>query len=163
MSELKKMFEKKVDERQELELLKVEHIGFRSVYWLLAASILIQGVFMNKGAAEVLPEFIIFMIACVIIIVGCARKGLWSYQSKKVPGVKSYLIYSVITGVAAGLFFGIFYTTKWARGDAETIVISVICYIIVIFIVSFITFLIIGSIIKKREAKLAEVDCGEDD
>lgn len=163
MSSLKNMFEKKVDERQELELLKVEHTGFWSVYWMLLASVLVQGVVMNKGLAEVLPEFIIFMISCVIIIVGCARKGLWSYQSRKVPGVKSYLMYSVITGVLAGLFFGIVNTTKWAGGDVKTIVISVILHIIGFFAVTFVAFLIIGGIAKKREAKLAEVDFEDED
>ncbi|MBQ8597769.1 MAG: hypothetical protein IJ409_08275 [Lachnospiraceae bacterium] len=163
MGSLKNMFEKKVDERQELELLKVEHIGFWSVYWMLLASVLIQGIFMNKGVAEVLPEFIVFMIACVIIIVGCARKGLWSYQSRKVPGVKSYLLYSGITGVVAGLFFGIVNTMKWTEGDIQTIIISVICHMIGFFAVTFVAFLIVGSIAKKREAKLAEMDCEEDD
>lgn len=163
MSSLKNMFEKKVDERQELELLKVEHIGFWSVYWMLLASVMIQGVVMNKGISEVLPEFTIFMISCIIIIVGCVRKGLWTYQSRKVPGIKSYLLYSVITGVIGGLFFGFFNTLKWAGGDVKTIVISVICYMIGFFAVTFVAFLIVGSLAKKREAKLAEADYEEED
>lgn len=163
MSALKNMFEKKVDERQELELLKVEHIGFWSVYWMLLASVMIQGVVMNKGLSEVLPEFIIFMVSCIIIIVGCARKGLWSYQSRKVPGVKSYFLYSAVTGVIGGLFFGIFNTMKWAEGDVTTIVISVICHMIGFFAVTFVAFLIVGGIAQKREAKLAEADYDEED
>lgn len=163
MSTLKNMFEKKVDERQELELLKVEHAGFWSVYWMLLTSVMIQCVVMNKGLAEVLPEFLIFMVASVIIIVGCARKGLWSYQSRKVPGVKSYLLYSAITSVLAGLFFGIVNTIKWTEGDIKTIVISVVLHMIVFFVMTFVAFLIVGGIAKKREAKLAEAHFEDED
>ena len=56
-----KWFEKKVDERQEMDLLKVEHFGFWMMYWMLLAALIIQGIFMEDGVKRAAGEWIIFM------------------------------------------------------------------------------------------------------
>lgn len=153
-----KWFEKKVDERQEMDLLKVEHFGFWMMYWMLLAALIIQGIFMEDGAKRAAGEWIIFMVTSVVMVAGWVRKGVWNYQNRKIPGVKSYLVYSLITAFAAGLPFGILFELKKDTGDIIGIFINVCIYMALIFIISFVIFFIVGSIAKKREADLADQD-----
>lgn len=153
-----KWFEKKVDERQEMDLLKVEHFGFWLMYWMLLAALIIQGIFMEDGVKRAAGEWIIFMITSVVVVVGWVRKGVWNYQNRKVPGVKRYFGYSLITALAAGLPLGILSELKKGTNDIRGILISVCVYMAVMFIITFVVFLIVGSIAKKREADLADQD-----
>ena len=153
-----KWFEKKVDERQEMDLLKVEHFGFWMMYWMLLAALIIQGIFMEDGIKRAAGEWIIFMTASVTVTAGWVRKGVWNYQNRKVPGVKSYLGYSLITAVAAGLPFGILFELKKGTNDIKGILISACFYMAVMFIIMFVAFLAVGGITKKREAYLARQD-----
>lgn len=162
MKSIKALFAKKVDERQEMELLKVEHIGFWAMYWMLFAALLIQGVIMQKEKEVVAGEFITFMVTSLIVLIGWVRKGVWSYQSKKVPGVKSYLCYSLAIGVIGGLFFGILFGIRWHQNYLEGILACVIFYILFLFGLSFVMFLIFGTIARKRERKLELAETEED-
>lgn len=103
MNRFKNLFAKKVDERQEMDLLKVEHYSFWLMYYLLLIEIVIQGIILDEGD-KIIGEWIVFMIVSVFALAGWIRKGVWSYQAKKVPGVKSYLRYSLLTAVLGGLW-----------------------------------------------------------
>lgn len=81
MSWLKKLFEKKVDERQEMDLLQIEHYGFWLMFWMLLVEIVIQGVVLD-GGDKIVGEWIVFMATCVFVVIGWIRKGVWSYQAK---------------------------------------------------------------------------------
>ncbi len=148
MNKLKKMFEKKVDERQEIELMKVERTGFWVMYWMLLATLFIEGIIMEKGELLV-GEFVVFMTGCLVIVIGCLRKGLWTYQSKQVPGAKAWLRYSLITAVVAGIPLGIFNAVKWCETVPE-ILLSVVIMVISLFILCFVAFAIVGTIAKKE-------------
>ena len=149
-----KWFEKKVDERQERDIMEVEHIGFWSMYYMLLAAIIIQAFFIEDGGKHLVGEFVVFMAASVIVVVGWMRKGVWTYQSRKVPGVKAYLRYSIITMLVFGLPFGIVTGIK-AGSDWNSIAADTAITMLYIFIVCFVTFMILGTITKKREEKLA--------
>ncbi|MEG1994219.1 MAG: DUF6773 family protein, partial [Oscillospiraceae bacterium] len=84
-----------VDERQERELLVVEHYGFWTMYWILLAGIMYQVFFAEKS--NILVEWIAFMVGCFVIIWGCWKNGLWDYTSE--PSTKNYLIYAGIFSV----------------------------------------------------------------
>ena len=98
------------------------------------------------------------MTASVTVTAGWVRKGVWNYHNRKVPGVKSYLGYSLITAVAAGLPFGILFELKKGTNDIKGILISACFYMAVMFIITFVAFLAVGGITKKREAYLARQD-----
>ncbi|MEY8325150.1 DUF6773 family protein [Lachnospiraceae bacterium 54-11] len=149
-----KWFEKKVDERQERDIMEVEHIGFWSMYYMLLAAIIIQAFFIEDGGKHLVGEFVVFMAASVIVVVGWIRKGVWTYQSRKVPGVKAYLRYSIITMLVFGLPFGIYNGIR-AKRDWSSIAADTAITMLYIFIVCFVTFMILGTITKKREEKLA--------
>lgn len=157
-------FKKQVDERQEMDLLRVEHYGFWFMYWMLLAALLVQGIFMDGGGRLAAGEWVVFMAASIFVLTGCIRKGVWSFRARKVPGTRSFLIYSCITAVLVGLPFGILFGVKWYRKDAEGILATVIVHVLVIFIVSFAAFCLVGNLTRKREAFLAGEDSdGEQD
>lgn len=160
MNWFKKLFEKKVDERQEMDLLRVEHYGFWFMYWMLLAAIIIQGVILDKGD-KILGEWVVFMATCVFVVIGWTRKGVWNYQTKKVPGVKHYLIYSLIAAVICGLL-GALSAFKEDSGNLSAILLRAVVSAISTFVITFIVFLIGGGIAKKMEKKL-ELEAIEDD
>jgi len=101
---MKKM-KKVVDERQELELYKIEHLCFWIVFWLLLGSIIVQSMFLNAPFSQWGFEWTIFMISCGGVIVGCYKKGQWDFYSK--PTTKNYLIYSLIGAGAFAIIYAI--------------------------------------------------------
>lgn len=160
MSWFKKMFEKKVDERQEMDLLRMEHCGFWLMYWLLLAEIIIQGVILD-GGDKIFGEGLVFMVVCVYIVVECIRKGVWSYQTKKIPGVKYYLIYSLAAAGACGML-GALFGIKKNPGNLSAILSRAVVSAFNAYIITFIVLLIAGEITKKRVKKL-ELKAIEDD
>ena len=157
-----KWLEKKVDERQERDIMEVEHIGFWAMYYMLLAAIIIQAFFIEDGGKHLVGEFVVFMVTSVIVLAGWMRKGVWTYQSRKVPGVKAYLRYSIITMLVFGLPFGIVTGIK-AGSDWNSIAADTAITMLYIFIVCFVGFMIIGTITKKREEKLASQECDENE
>ncbi|MDE6202152.1 MAG: hypothetical protein K2O16_17250 [Lachnospiraceae bacterium] len=157
-------FKKQVDERQEKDILWVEHYGFWFMYWMLLAILLVQGICMDGGARLAAGEWIVFVTTSIFVLVGWIRKGVWSFQAKKVPGVKNFLIYSCISTVLIGMPFGILSGIRWHKGDAGAVLVTVIVYMLIIFIISFAMFWVVGSLTRKREAFLAGQDSdGEQD
>lgn len=91
---------KMIDERQEVELLKIEHIGFWLMYYGSLILILVQELVFLVPLDELIPEYIILAIGMVTIVIGSARKGIWTRRSK--AGMKNYLISSFSAALLAG-------------------------------------------------------------
>ncbi len=162
MEGFKKLFEKKVDERQEMELMKVERIGFWVMFWMLLVLMIVEGIIMEGGAKLAAGEWLVFMTGCLVIIIGCARKGVWNYQSRKVPGVKSWFMYS-LAGAAAGMVLGLITGLKIGDGNVAGIIYCMVAFAVCIFALCFIAFAIVGSITKVRESKLEELAYDDDE
>lgn len=158
-----KWFEKKVDERQEMDLLKVEHFGFWLMYYMLLAAILIQSIFFEDGFHLAAGEWIIFMLISIICVVGWVRKGVWTYQSRKIPGVRSYLLYSTVTAFGVGIPFAVLFAFKGNDISFKGIAMRIIIMVVTLFVISFPTFFIVGTIAKRREKALAEQNFDDDD
>ena len=118
---------------------------------------------MQEVIAVVAGEFITFMVTSLVVVIGGVRKGVWSYQSRKVPGIKAYLCYSLVTGVIGGLFFGILMGIKWHQNDVKGIVACVLFHIVFLFGFTFVVFLVFGTIARKRERMLEQAESEEDD
>ncbi len=146
---------KVVDERQELEMLKVEHIGFWVMFWGLLVSIIWQSFFMEATLQQLGAEWIIFMAACVISMIGYVKKGQWDYYSE--PSVKSYFLYSSATAVIFGVVFGIsrYFKYEMCREQILTRLLPIaIIPSIFIFIITFIALAITGKMVQNKRAKL---------
>lgn len=158
MNWLKKIFAKKIDERQEMDILKVEHYSFYLMYFLLLIEMIVQGIILDEGD-KIIGEWIVFMIVSAFAVIGWISKGVWSYQSRKVPGIRSYIWYSMIAGVV-GAIIGYCGGLRWSAGNVPALMANAIVVAGSSFGLAFITFLIIGSIAKRREKKL-ELDAAE--
>lgn len=158
-----KWFEKKVDERQEMDLLKVEHFGFWAMYWMLFVTLVVQGIFMEDGVKRAAGEWIVFMATSVIVLAGWLRKGVWSFHTKRVPGIKSYLLYSLITALLGGIPIGIIFGLRWHKDSIEGVLICVVYYMVIMFVIAFAGFLVLGTIARKREAALASQDFDDEE
>ena len=89
-----------LDEMQEQEMLKIEHYGCWMAYWGLLAAMVIQMV-MRVPGAQMLGEWIVFMVLALYIVIACLRKGIWDRHLK--ANRKTNLIISLLAGAAAGI------------------------------------------------------------
>ena len=151
-----KKFKKVVDERQELELYKIEHVRFWIVFWLLLGSIIVQSMFLNAPFSQWGFEWAVFMISCGGVMVGCYKKGQWDFYSK--PTTKNYLIYSLI---GSGAFAVIYTITMYMNHDYfkdNLLALGTMTAFIfaMLFALIFVALFVSGTLVKKRQKKLEE-------
>ena len=89
-----------LDEMQEQEMLKIEHYGCWMAYWGLLAAMVIQMV-MRVPGAQMLGEWIIFVIMSLYICIACMRKGIWDRRLK--ANQKTNLVISLLAAVAVAV------------------------------------------------------------
>lgn len=157
-----KFLKKVVDERQELEILRVEHVCFWIVFWALLISIIIQALFLQTPFAQFAAEWIIFMICCIGSTIGFIKKGQWGFYSE--PGAKSYLICSLIGSFVFSILFGAAGYVRWENIRAYPIIFICLVFIMFVFffIGIFVALILTGTAVKKRRQKLEEEYSNED-
>ena len=96
-----RLFKKVVDEREEKEMMGVEHVMFWLVFWALLISIFVQLLGMKATFRQVSGEWTVFMLMAVGTTIGEVRGGHFDYTSR--PGWKAYLLYSVAAALAVML------------------------------------------------------------
>ena len=89
-----------LDEMQEQEMLKIEHYGCWMAYWGLLTAMVIQMV-MRVPGAQMLGEWIIFVIMSLYICIACMRKGIWDRRLK--ANWKTNLVISLLAAVAVAV------------------------------------------------------------
>lgn len=142
---------KKIDERQEQEFYKCEHISFIVMFSVSIMVIIIQLLFMKGNLQQVLGETIILMCGGVSMIFGCLKRGLWSYNNNE-PSVKSNFIYSIICSLVATLLFVILICIKRKSNVITPITIS--AFFVVIFILGFTILTLLGQVSQNRKKKI---------
>ncbi|MGE4507891.1 MAG: DUF6773 family protein [Eubacteriaceae bacterium] len=151
-----KKIKKVIDERQEMELYKIEHLFFWTVYWLLLAAIIIQSTFMEAPFIDWAFEWFIFMFASIGVLVGCYKKGQWDYYTK--PTMKSYMLYSL---AGSGLFTLIYtiasyFNNPYLKNNLLALFIFALVLFVFLFLLMFGLLALSGHFTKKRQAKLAQ-------
>lgn len=137
-----------LDEMQEKDNAKVEHIGIYGIAAALFLSIVIQ-LTMNVELKFLLGEFIIMESLCIYMVVGKLKCGICGRFCK--PHIKNYLIGSTI---AAAVEWGIIYLTGFLQGWTEGIFEDALFFSGVTFALCFVVAALIGHIFKKRRQKL---------
>ena len=89
-----------LDEMQEQEMLKIEHYGCWMAYWGLLAAMVIQMI-MRVPGAQMLGEWIIFVIMSLYICIACMRKGIWDRRLK--ANWKTNLVISLLAAVVVAV------------------------------------------------------------
>jgi uncharacterized membrane protein len=151
-----KKFKKVVDERQELELYKIEHVCFWLLFWLLLGSIIIQSMILNAPFSQWGFEWGIFMVGCIGVIVGCCKKGQWDFYSK--PTTKNYLLYSLIGSGAFALIYAItmYLNNPYFKGNLLALGALTVFIFAMLFALIFAALFITGSLVKKRQKQLED-------
>ena len=85
-----------LDEREMLEMYRVEHFGLWLMYGLLCASILVQ-LLLGAQIAQMAGELAVVIITSVAMIFANARHGIWDQSSR--PSMRGNAAYSVVSGV----------------------------------------------------------------
>ena len=97
-----------LDERQEMNLLKIEHNGCRMAFWGLLAAILFQEFLGINSMSSIAGELIVFMCLAIYLMVSCMKNGIWDRKLK--PTLKTNAIVSGAAGTVMGIiWFVIFY------------------------------------------------------
>lgn len=144
-----------IDERQEMDMLKVEHIGFWVMFWGLLGAIIIQTILYPADLKKIVGEMIIFIIGCIVVLIGYIRKGVWDYYTE--PTVRNYIIYSVIGTI---IFTIIDIISKYKNIDyfknnnIKHLLIASGITGLSMFVVFFIVLFICGTFVNKRRKKL---------
>lgn len=138
-----------VDERQELELMKVERAGFWIMWTVLLLSLLVQSLFLGASPKQTAGEHVSFLVGCLIIVIGCVKKGLWGYDST--PCMKTYLSASLI----GTLIFTFLLGAGLAFNGSEHVLSTCALFAIGIFSLMFGVLFLIGTFTKHRQKKLA--------
>ena len=137
-----------LDEMQERDNAKVEHIGIYGTAAALFLAIVIQ-LTMNVELKCLLGEFIVLEGLCIYMVVGKLKCGICGRFCK--PHIKNYLIGSTI---AAAVEWGIVYLTGFLQGWTEGIFEDALFFSGVTFALCFAVALLIGHIYKNRRQKL---------
>ena len=145
---------KVVDEREEMEMLRVEHYMFWFTFWALLVSIFVQLLVMKADFSQVAGEWMVFMLMAAGTVIGEVKGGHFDYTSR--PGFRSYLIYSLVAAVSVmglTLLRGISYGYYHHSSDA---VLAVAVTGIFAGVVTGICLAAVGTFVKHRRKKLEE-------
>jgi len=148
-----KLFRKIVDERQELEMMRVERGSFWVMLLALVVAILVQLFALGYDFEHIAGEFIVLVIGAVWSTAGYLRRGSWDYFTK--PGVKTYALYSLAAGIIFGLVAPLTRYFRYGAPLLDCLRVFVINFTSV-YILAFLTLLLLGTITKKRQKKLQQ-------
>ena len=85
-----------LDEREMMEMYRIEHRGLWLMYGLLCAAILVQ-LLMGADLKQMAGEIAVVAVTSVAMILANARHGIWDQNSR--PSVRDNAAYSLATGV----------------------------------------------------------------
>ena len=85
-----------LDEREMMEMYRIEHRGLWLMYGLLCAAILVQ-LLMGADLKQMAGEIAVVAVTSVAMILANARHGIWDQNS--LPSVRGNAAYSLATGV----------------------------------------------------------------
>lgn len=148
---MKKM-KNNLDERQELELLRIEHNGCWIAFWGLLVVMVVQLIAGIHGLENLAGEWMVFMCLAFYLMISCIKNGIWDRRMK--PDFKTNLIVGSIAAVAMGvIWFTISYRNyhKLAGSIASGVFMSLVTGILCCG-----ALLIASNVYKKRWKKLED-------
>lgn len=141
----------KLDERQERDLLKTEHVGFQIMLYVSVIVIVIQVVFMRASFQQLVGENVILLCGGIWAIWESMKNGLWTYDNSE-PSVKSNVIFSIIASLIATFLFVL---AIYVRGGGSVLKVTTIGgFFSGIFILGFVVLSLLGHSTKSKKRKL---------
>lgn len=143
-----------VDEREQMEMFRIEHYMYWFTFWALLVSIFFQLIFLDASFRQVAGEWTVFMLTAVGLMTGDLAGGHFDYNSR--PGWKYYLVWSLL---AAALVVGITLANGIRHGWYETVsdvAMPLFFCGFFAFIFTYIALAAAGAFVKYRRRKLEE-------
>jgi len=89
-----------LDEREMLEMYRVEHFGLWLMYGLLCLAILIQ-LLMGAEIAQMAGELAVVIVTSIAMVIANVRHGIWDANSR--PSMRGNAFYSIGAGVSVAV------------------------------------------------------------
>lgn len=141
-----------LDERELMEIYKIEHYAFWSMFWLLLASIFIQLIFCEISFRQIAGEWIVFMIMALGSSFAYYKGGHYDFYTE--PCIQSYLFYSIIFASITDVLISLAIYAHHNYYNIIGFIFMVVFIWIFLFIVLLVTTCIGGEAIKKKQKKL---------
>ena len=151
-----KLFQEKknnLDEMQEQKLLRLESRGFWLTWWALLAAMAVQLLVYGVEAYHLLlGEWAVFMLSGVYMAAACIKQGLWDRKLK--PNFRTNLLLSLLAGVVAGGFMGVYSYRSFGAAEAAWWTVALVggCT----FVLCLLALSLSAAAYKKRRQKLDE-------
>lgn len=149
-----KLFKKKMDERERMEMYRIEHYGFWILYAGVAISLIGRSLFLGESILEHMWEWTVFMAASLWMLFADFRRG--NYDSFTRPGWRSYLFYSgvfsvifTIISIAASVYKG------WIDSVRDVCIAGLVEFVF-LFVLLYVTVGIFGELTRRRQRKLED-------
>ena len=89
-----------LDEREMMEMYRVEHAGLWAMYALLCAAVVVQLV-LGAPLVQLAGELAVVLLVSAGMIVAYARKGIWDDRTR--PSMRGNAAYSAACGAGVAL------------------------------------------------------------
>lgn len=142
-----------LDEMQEQKLLRLESRGFWLIWWALLAAMAVQLLVYGVEAYHLLlGEWAVFMLSSVYMTAACIKQGLWDRKLK--PNFRTNLLLSLLAGVVAGGFMGVYSYRSFGAAEAACWTVALVggCT----FLLCLLALSLSAAAYKKRRQKLDE-------
>ena len=103
---------KRLDERQENTLLKIEHLTCWVGFWALLVILSVETMFMGYSIKEIAGELLVFSLMALTLLIGCISQGIWdrylslSWKTNVVASAIAGAIVVILNMVASFIRFG---------------------------------------------------------
>lgn len=89
-----------LDEREMLEMYRMEHFGLWLMYGLLCAAVVVQ-MLLGAPIEQMAGELAVILISSVAMVIANVRRGIWDTNSR--PSVRGNAAYSLGAGVCVAV------------------------------------------------------------
>ena len=89
-----------LDERETLEMYRIEHRGLWAMYTLLCATVVVQLLF-GADLAQMGGELFVIGAVSVGLIIAYARRGIWDTDAR--PSTRGNAVYSALSAAGVGV------------------------------------------------------------
>ncbi|MDD7175265.1 MAG: hypothetical protein PUH70_09425 [Clostridiales bacterium] len=123
-----------LDERETLEMYRIEHRGLWGMYTLLCASVVVQLLF-GADAAQLAGEVFVIAVTSVALIVAYARRGIWDAHAR--PSARGNAVYSALSSLGvAVIVLGRRGSLAWAVGAGAAM--FALCFLLLTLLMAYV-------------------------
>ena len=135
-----------LDEREMLDMYRVEHFGLWLMYGLLCASVLVQ-MLMGAELLQMAGELAVVIISSAAMVVANVRHGVWDESSR--PSAKGNAAYSLGAGLC------VFVILSLVSGNIGAALAAGLCTAAICFAA---LMLLMRYMLRRQEMKENELD-----